>query len=73
MDPVMVRTADGDEILDGVRSTLRAAKDVMRIDRAVASDVGDKSLCSTSSISVEYLLTDVFRYAEALSFACRAA
>lgn len=68
VNPVVVRSADGDQVLYRVRSSLRTSKDVVRVDRAEASDLGDEPLRSASSITVEYLLPYVFRNSERLPF-----
>ena len=68
VNPVVVRSADGDQVLYRVRSSLRTSKDVMRVDRTEASDLGDESLRSASLIPVQYLLPNVFRNFERLPF-----
>lgn len=52
VDPVVVRSADRDQILDRVRSTLRTSQNVVRVDRTEASDLGDERSGSASSIPV---------------------
>lgn len=72
MYPVVMCSADSDEVFDRVLAALRASEDMVRVDRSEAFDLGDEALCSTSSITIDDLITDVFRYAECFTFACRA-
>ena len=70
MYPVVMCSADCDQVLDRIFAALRASEHMVRVDRSEASDLGNEALCSTSSITVDDLLTDVFWHAECFPFAC---
>ena len=72
VDPVVMLTADRDQVLDCVLAALGASENVVRVDRSEASDLGNESLRSTPLITIHHLVTDRFRYAESLTFADRA-
>lgn len=68
MDPVVMGSADSDEVLDCVWSTLRASKHMMRIDWPETLDLGDRSHGTTATVTVEHLFPDLFRNSESVSF-----
>jgi hypothetical protein len=54
-----MRSAECHEIVRAVLPSLRAAKDVMRIESTPASEGRDKSTTSASTVPEEYLGSDV--------------
>lgn len=59
MDPVVMGSADRDQVVCAVGPSLGSAQNMMGIDRAPASDLGDEALGSASSISGDDLLFDL--------------